>query len=765
MLAFTAAAIAIVACSCILGQGLRAVAGEVTWAWWAPGAGFGALLALSGICIRLPGHAETAAAVIAVTTVAALVPRSVRRALATALPDVLLIGGLALLAWLIPFLVWRRIGILGEGINNDSGAHLATAWWLEHRSGPIPVSAPAFTPHGLKVGQVPLVGYPDGPHGLIAALAVGHIGLEHAFAAMVVAPTPLMALVALGALPPAARGRRLVAALLVGLCYLAASFTAQSGFKETIEELLILTAAVGARDLVRGRDGPIGWRAALPLGVAIAAPVYSFSYTGPVWTLATAGAVALTSGRVRAALAAAPGALLAAIVVAAPAIGQMIRFADSPFSNENGTGNLGHAISPLELFGAWLNFDFRWTPDPLWPTLVGTAVVAAAAVVALARLIRRHELALPAALLPVLAIYAYTVATKSFYLSAKAGAMASPLVALTIGAGLLLPGRRAVAVLGTLAAAFAATASFLVLRDAHVAPVEHRHELASLRPHMGRGAILVMTKDDLNQWNLVGLRVFQPRDFYAPLQAPVTPARPRETAGFFDFDNFSARTLNRFRYAITTNTPYQSAAPSNWKPVVRTRSFILWRRSGRTPTRYATDFASTPGRVLDCNSSFGRLRLAGARGGRALVLPRPIVGRSVQWHGQPWEIGEKGSMTLRVPRGTWDVSLAYASMSGLTLMAPGLRAPLPPSMDRVGPFYLAGTLTQRRNGPVSFVVSADELGIFGRLLGTRGRTRALDSPSNVPLGGLALTRHGQKGKLVPATAACGRYVDHVLPGS
>jgi hypothetical protein len=122
-------------------------------------------------------------------------------------------------------------------------------------------------------------------------------------------------------------------------------------------------------------------------------------------------------------------------------------------------------------------------------------------------------------------------------------------------------------------------------------------------------------------------------------------------------------------------------------------------------------------------------------------------------------------MTLHVPRGHWDVSLAYASMSGLTLRAPGLTATLPPTMARVGPFYLAGTITQPRSGPVTFRVSANGLGLVGRLLGTRGRTRALDSPLNIPLGNLALTRHGRKGHLVPATAACGRYVDHILPGA
>jgi hypothetical protein len=122
-------------------------------------------------------------------------------------------------------------------------------------------------------------------------------------------------------------------------------------------------------------------------------------------------------------------------------------------------------------------------------------------------------------------------------------------------------------------------------------------------------------------------------------------------------------------------------------------------------------------------------------------------------------------MSLRVPRGRWDVSLAYAGLSGMTVAAPGLRVSMPPTIDRVGPFYYVGTITRDRSGPVTFKVTANKLGAVGRLLGTRGHTRALDSPYHWPLGGLALTRHGATGRQVPAPGACGRYVDHIVPAT
>ena len=50
-----------------------------------------------------------------------------------------------------------------------------------------------------------------------------------------------------------------------------------------------------------------------------------------------------------------------------------------------------------------------------------------------------------------------------------------------------------------------------------------------------------------------------------------------------DLDTLSPRRLDDFDYAITTRAAYQSTAPPNFKPVVRTPSYVLWRRSGRRP--------------------------------------------------------------------------------------------------------------------------------------------------------------------------------------
>ena len=755
------AALVVVACSAAIGQGLCALAGRRAWAWWAPGAGFAAMLALAGVLVRVPGHSKTAAGAIAVATIVSLAAPSVRRALAAALPEGVPVVLLALAFSLIPFLVWRRTGILGEGMNNDSGAHLGTVLWLEHGRGPAPV--------GALGGPLAQVGYPLGPHGIIAALSLslGWVSVGHAFDGLVVAIAPLTSLAALAALPPARRAWRLIAALLVGMSYLALSFQVQASFKETMQALLVLAVVAGTRDLLDDFDARLRWRAAIPIGVAIAGSVYVYSYGGLVWPVAAAAAVVLAMRAVRTAVVALPGFLLAAAVVIAPQLHQMARFAYSPFGAENGEGNLLHAISPFELLGVWFNYDFRWTPDPLWPTVAGIAVVSLAAVVAVTRLLRRHDLVLIAGAIPIVALYAFAAGAKNIYLGAKAGAIAAPIVALVIAAGLLLASERrrslAVGVLAALTAALAAWSSFLVLRDARVGPTEHHRELAQLRTRIKPGdRVLFMPKNDFVQWDLVGLTVAQARTFYSPLVVPKALTKPNSATGFTDFDAVSADTLDEFTYAISTNSPYQSAPPPNWRQVAHTRSYILWKRDGPTPMVYATDGALTPGRMLDCASAFGKRRVAQARGGYAVVEPRPVLGPATRWSFQPPLAGQSGTMTLRVPRGVWDLSLAYASNPGLIVEAGALRRAMPATIDRNGTYYLVGTVRMRAAGTLRIRATQEELGWFGRALGSRGRTRGLDSPWNWPLGGVALTRHGVRPRRMSPQAACGRYVDHMV---
>ncbi len=98
-------------------------------------------------------------------------------------------------------------------------------------------------------------GYPTGPQSVAAVAAEAtNASLLDAFNGLLLAIPVLTALAALAALDWLPAGRRVVAASLAGLPYLAASFLAQSAFKETAMALLVLAFAVALGEL--GRPPP-----------------------------------------------------------------------------------------------------------------------------------------------------------------------------------------------------------------------------------------------------------------------------------------------------------------------------------------------------------------------------------------------------------------------------------------------------------------------------------------------------------------------------
>src|SRR5256885_4215110 len=144
---------------------------------------------------------------------------------------------LALLAPSLPFLVERRFGILGTGLNPDMSQHLFAADQLVHGQG------------GRLLGQ----GYPLGPHSVVVAASKGTgASLVHSFDGLVLAISVAAALAPLALLAPFALWRRVVCAVLVGLPYLAASYLIQGAFKETMEALFVLAFAIGLHELARG---------------------------------------------------------------------------------------------------------------------------------------------------------------------------------------------------------------------------------------------------------------------------------------------------------------------------------------------------------------------------------------------------------------------------------------------------------------------------------------------------------------------------------
>src|SRR6266516_7000067 len=434
MPAVLGSALVILAGSIVAGRTLLRAFGRDRPTWLQGAIGFALLVIVAPLLIRLPGRATTATIIIAVALVAALAmmrrgffapsrepgegdppdepgseqaahaptsqgaarrvgpppPAPPRAAHLAALATVIVVAVLACL----PFLFNQRVGALGEGVyTNDQAAQLYWTDWLAHDVGPEP---PAVR-----------VGYPVGPQA-VAAVAGEATGasLEHAFDGLLVAIvvlTGLAALSALGELPP---GRRVIAASLTALPYLAASFLAQSAFKETAMALFVLAFAITLGEL--GREGIPRRSTAAALVVLAAATVFSYSLPGLVWFAFVLGlwlAAELWLGRrpveveaVRSAISrhrritiVAAAAVIAVVAVGA---GPAASFVREVGKVQTSTGRLASPISPGEALAVWPEGNFQIVRGQVTGSIPAAAFGFAYVAVGLLAAWRRRDTAL-----------------------------------------------------------------------------------------------------------------------------------------------------------------------------------------------------------------------------------------------------------------------------------------------------------------------------------------------------------------------------------
>ncbi|MDQ3729708.1 MAG: hypothetical protein M3355_08960 [Actinomycetota bacterium] len=346
----------------------------------------------------------------------------------------------AVLLGSIPFLVEMRFGILGTSLNPDMSQHLFAADRI------------------ASGGEERLVseGYPLGPHALVASVAKLGPSLVQAFGGLTLATAVAATLAPLGLLSRLERSRRIGAALLVGMAYLAASYFIQGAFKETMQALFVLAFAVGlaqlgnnaATEVVRDRR----WTRlkAVPLAALAVGSFYAYSFPGLAWLLGALGiwaAAELFRARslrpVRDAFA--PALVAAGVVgaLAGPEIPRMLEFGRFETFDPDGAGlgNLFNAISPLEALGIWPSGDFRLDPGtgfaPTFVFYAGGLIGALALGLGLGRSVRGGESALAAAITAGAALYLYALVGGTPYQEAKALAVIAPVVALVAVRGCL----------------------------------------------------------------------------------------------------------------------------------------------------------------------------------------------------------------------------------------------------------------------------------------------------------------------------------------
>jgi hypothetical protein len=781
MIGTYASAALICAASLLVGRALLSLAGWRSWSWLEPAVGLAAVLTVTGALARAPGHGTSVGlGLLVLLAVAALLcwrlPYRAPGALRAGLPVAIVV--LVVLA--IPFAVSGRWGLLGVGFNNDLGLHLAWAEWL--RSG---------------FGPAPDPGYPLGPHGLaVTTAALPGIGLGQAFVGEIVAIGVLTGLTALAALRAMRAGPRLLAAALVALPYLAASYFAQAAFKETAEALFVLgftlflttieaprkgaTSQAPAPDTQqRAQRGAGAWLVALPPLALMGGIFFSYSFAGLAWPIAILALWSLTQPPVRRALR--PRALLrfllrpvtlltiavlAGLAVVATVVGPF-GFASS-FNKVAGSNTYG-PVSPIEALGIWPTSNYRLDAvgGAHLAGLAGTVAVLALAVGTI-WWVRRRELTIPLALGACAILYVVSLPFSGDYSQAKALMIAVPLAMLVAIRPLLTSpqGRSGVARLGwaTLAVFFvggAVYSSFLALREAPVGPAGHGAELRAFLPIVHGQPVLYAGQDRYAAYDLLGADTHVPLVEFPDAEVSPNPEKPFDTGDAYspiDFDSFTHGTLDRFRYVITGRAAWNSQAPANFKRVAATPSYVLWRRTGPTPEdRHVLLEGNEAGALAGCASPEIRILLANP--GRASLFPDAVIGGKDAWRADSvLAPGERTSQALELPAGSWNLSIQYFSPFDLTLTAPGFREPLEAALDgqrpntislgNNGQFWPAGRYLSH-GGKTEFTLSAAAATTLQSLSGYEGRAYV----------GELVAVPARPHRIVPLAKACNGWID------
>jgi hypothetical protein len=473
-----AAALLVIGASVPIGAAVLALSGRRRFSWIAPILGLAVITVAAWLAVRLPGEGLTALAVVVALALSSA---------ALALPRLdfdpgefaegAVVALLALLAVSVPFAAEGHFGILGTGFNVDMSQHLFVAEWLQSPLAPAP----------------PLIdqGYPVGPHSLaVAGAELTGGNLVTAFSGMTIAVPVIAALAAFAGTRSLGPRRGILAAVLVALPYLVASYLAQGAFKELFEAAFVLGFALWLVQLRHANA--VGRGFALPGAVLAAGALYAYSAPGLAWLVGALVAWGLaefaadrrrTLAAVRTALPGIAVALVALAVVIAPEAGRLAEFGGSAGNVANadrGThaalgdgavlraqggetdavreqapadesldlfddelGNLFGDVPALEVLGIWPSGDFRVEPGggavPAIFFYLGALIGLAALAVGIRAAVRARQRALLAALAAAVVIWLAAWALSTPYTTAKAMQMVAPILTLVALRGVLDP--------------------------------------------------------------------------------------------------------------------------------------------------------------------------------------------------------------------------------------------------------------------------------------------------------------------------------------
>ncbi len=255
--------------------------------------------------------------------------------------------------------------------------------------------------------------------------------------------------------------------------------------------------------------------------------------------------------------------------------------------------------------------------------------------------------------------------------------------------------------------------------------------------------MLFLGEDDFAPWQLRPAEVTSLNGGPSLGQAVARPNKPAPPGQPADFDSVDPTELDRFEYVITTNTPYASQAPPNFRLVDRSKLYQLWDRTGPTIPRQVLEPAGAPGAILNCGTVAGRE--LSREHGEASIMAAPET-----FPGIGLSAGGVGFVALRLPAGRWEISIQYSSSFTVDLSTDGAQWTMPAYLGRQGPFFAVGAVTGRGAGnPVILQVGAKRPSFL-----TGGAKLLYTSISAI-----AATRVPDTRVVVPLKQACGKYVD------
>ncbi len=756
------------AASSVIGQALFRVIRANINSDFAPLVGFALSIAIAAAVIRLPGHGLTAFIFLTIVSTVAIAFLRFK----PSLPGLWLTTAMVtcVVAFLIPFLANDRFGVIGVTFNDDIGAHLAIADALRNN----------FT---ISLGEN-LAGYPIGPHSLAGTLSlIPGVSLTAAFTAIMILVPVLTASSVFAAFKNDIKMFPLaICATVTAATYLSVSYYAEAAFKETIEGLLVLGSILLIREIIK--QDRLRFSTGVVLGLVIAAMVLTYGPPGVAWTI---GGISIwivleysflkrlpVKSEAIAGIRFVSAAAVTGVVFVLPLIDRILSF--SATNAAASTGNkkefLGNLVEPIpfyEIFGVWPGPDFRLDPTKVDPTILGVLVGATLllALVATVRWLTGRDFSVPSLFAAGVLIYLVTRHLQGPYVTAKTLVVIAPVAVLLVAKAVLdlRPQREhkfsfeniALAGAAVFYIGFSLWSSGLVLRHAPVAPLTSHNDLADIREEVKGKEVLFIGAGNFAGWDLFGSKFSMP-NIYAilPHIAPKRrPGKPFYLGTAIDFDSIDSESIDDYQYAVITRSLYTSVPSSNWQPVLSTKFYTLWKRTSETSPRITLDENENPGRILDCSSPSGR-RISRIEG-TAYVRPAPTVARAESWtlrNGtKPIFLkdgvalvaqGREVSQNIRIPKGTYELSLRYSGSMSATIILDNKQFRLPANLTTYGAYFRLGNY--RSYGLKKKVtVIVDKSNRLGRhLTGQVGMFAA------VPDKGV---------RSISLSEACGQYVD------